>query len=144
MSERATAPGPALVCTDDERVAAAVAAAGYETVPAPVADTALPALRERAFALIAFGAAADRETQAFVDGLAGRRRRDVFVLRCAEDVRTGDRFAAWRWSADLVVHPGDLGDLPRLLAAARREKDGFYGRFREAQVRAGARLGAHA
>jgi len=144
MSERAAAPGPALVCTDDERVAAAVAAAGYEVVAAPAAEAALPALRERAFALIAFGEATDRETQAFVDGLTGRRRRDAFVLRCAADVRTGDRFAAWRCSADLVVHPGDLGDLPRMLAAARREKDEFYGRFREACARAGARLGAHA
>ncbi len=144
MADTLPTRGVALICTEDERIKAAVAAAGYSIADAPTAALALPELRHRPIALVAFDPMPERETLAFVDALAGRRRRELFVLRCGDGVRTGDRFEAWQSSADLVVHADDLGDLPQLLEGARQEKDAFYDRFREAQAAAGARLGAHA
>jgi predicted secreted protein len=57
---------------------------------------------------------------------------------------TGDRFAAWSESADLVVKPQDLSNLRRLAVDGLREKQEFYKRFEELRRDAKGRIGAHA
>jgi DNA-binding response OmpR family regulator len=134
----------ALVCSEDERLAAALRGAGFEVVVAPRGVDALEQLRAASWELVGLDRAPDLATRAYLDGLPGGRRRDLFVLRFGEGYETGDRFAAWSDSADLVVDPADTPRLGELIAAAVREKNEFYAWFRRVQDAAGGRLGAHA
>lgn len=134
----------ALVCSEDERLAAALRTAGFEVVVAPRAADALSQLRVTSWNVVGLDRAPDLATRAYLDGLPGGRRRDLFVVRFGEGYETGDRFAAWSESADLVVDPTDAPRLGELIAEAVREKDGFYAWFRRVQGAAGGRLGAHA
>lgn len=136
--------GRALVCSEDERLAAALRTAGFHVVVAPTGDEALPQLRVASWTLVGLDRMPDLATRAYLDGLPGRRRRDLFVLRFGEGYATGDRFAAWSESADLVVDPADAARLGDLIADALREKDEFYSWFRRIQGASGGALGAHA
>lgn len=136
--------GKALVCTADEPIRAAVAAAGYIVTVAADDETAVPQLRHGKWDLVVLDRVPARETFAYLHALAGKRRRDVFVLTVDERGPTGDRFRAWHESADLIVAPADLERLGALVAEAVDEKDEFYRVFREVQRATGARLGAHA
>ncbi len=137
--------GSALLCSADERIREALARAGYKVTLAPTCAEALPRVRHDHWSVIALDAGTGRETLAYLHGLPGVRRRDLFVVKFGERFRTGDRFQAWSESVDLVVHPDDgLEQLRRQIADGMKEKDEFYRRFRALQRDAGALLGAHA
>ena len=70
--------------------------------------------------------------------------RRCFLQMVDLSKRFGDRFAAWRESAELVVAPEDLPHLRRLAGDGLREKHEFYRRFEELRREAKGRLGAHA
>jgi hypothetical protein len=136
--------GAALLCTADERVQAAVADAGFVPQIAGVCNALSPCLRDEAFSLVVTDETTDRQTLDYLRGLAGSRRRALFVVAVAGRGATGDRFAAWGESADLVVARRDLKDLRKLVGDGLREKHEFYRRFEELRREAKGRLGAHA
>lgn len=136
--------GSALVCSADARLQAAVTEAGFVASVAATCAAALPRLRHEEFTLVVADDTTGRDTASYLQGLAGARRRNVFVLLVSPGVETGDRLAAWSASADLAVEPGDLGHLRRLVGDGLREKREFYRRFEELRREAGGRLGAHA
>jgi hypothetical protein len=136
--------GSALACSADERIQGALARAGYKVTPAPTCEEALPRVRHDQWTVIALDESTGRETLAYLHGLPGMRRRDLFVVSFGDRFETGNRFQAWAASVDLVVHPDDTQNLRRQIADGMREKDEFYTRFRALQRDAGALLGAHA
>lgn len=129
---RASAPRPplALVASESEPLAQAVKAAGYVVEVSLAPDATADALAKEPVVLVACDASTDPRTVEHLRTLPGRRRRDLFVLTVVEDCRTGDRFAAWCKSANLVVHPDDLKSLPALLAERKADDDAFYERYR--------------
>jgi hypothetical protein len=136
--------GSALLFTDDPRIKAAVAEAGFVPQIAGVCSVEFPCLREETFTLVVTDETTGRETQAYLRGLAGSRRRALFVVAVTARGPKGDRFAAWSESADLLVTPDDLPNLRRLAGDGLREKQEFYRRFEELRREAKGRLGAHA
>jgi CheY-like chemotaxis protein len=137
--------GSALVCSADERIREAVARAGYKVTAATTGAEALPRVRHDHWSVIALDESTGRETLAYLHGLPGVRRRELFVVSFGDRFETGDRFQAWSRSVDLVVHPDDAFEhLRRQIADGMREKDEFYRKFRTLQRDAGALLGAHA
>jgi DNA-binding response OmpR family regulator len=138
------ARGSALLCTDDPRIKAAVAEAGFVPQIAGVCSVEVPCLREETYTLVVTDETTGRETLAYLRGLTGTRRRALFVVAVTSRGPTGDRFAAWSESADLVVTPDDLPNLRRLAGDGLREKQEFYRRFEEMRREAKGRLGAHA
>ncbi len=136
--------GTALLCTEDERIKAAVAEAGFVPQMAGVCTVEFPCLREETYTLVVTDETTDRETLAYLKGLSGSRRRALFVVALTSRGPTGDRFAAWGESADLVVKPDDLPNLRRLAGDGLKEKQEFYRRFEELRREAKGRLGAHA
>jgi DNA-binding response OmpR family regulator len=136
--------GSALLCTDDPRIKAAVAEAGFVPQVAGVCSVEFPCLREETYTLVVTDETTGRETLAYLRGLSGTRRRALFVVVVTARGPTGDRFAAWSESADLVVTPDDLPNLRRLAGDGLREKWEFYGRFEELRREAKGRLGAFA
>jgi hypothetical protein len=136
--------GSALLCTDDPRVKAAVAEAGFVPQIAGVCSVEFPCLRDETYTLVVTDETTDRETIAYLWGLSGSRRRALFVVAVTPNGPTGDRFAAWSESADLVVKPQDLSNLRRLAVDGLREKQEFYKRFEELRRDAKGRIGAHA
>lgn len=137
--------GSALLCTADPRIKAAVAEAGFVPQIAGACSVTLPCLRHETFTLVVTDETTDRETLAYLKGLSGSRRRAHFVIAVtSRGGPTGDRFAAWSESADLVVTPDDLPNLRRLAADGLREKQDFYRRFEELRRETKGRLGAHA
>lgn len=136
--------GAALACSADAALRAALTEAGFVVTAAPACPDALPAIRHDSWAVVAVDTTTGRDTRAYLNGLPGVRRRQVFVLCVDPAAETGDRFRAWAESADLVVNPSDLPQLRKLVGDALREKTEFYRRFNEIRREAGARLGAHA
>jgi hypothetical protein len=136
--------GSALLFTEDARVLAAVTEAGFVPQVAGACSIAVPCLRDETFTLVITDPSSDRETIAYLRGLSGSRRRAHFVIAVMPKGPTGDRFAAWSESADLVVTPEDLPNLRRLAGDGLREKHDFYRRFEELRREAKGRLGAHA
>jgi hypothetical protein len=136
--------GSALLCTEDPGVKAAVAEAGFVPQIAGVCSVEFPCLREETYTLVVTDDTTSRETQVYLRGLSGVRRRALFVIAVTGRGPTGDRFAAWSESADLIVAPGDLPSLRRLATDGLREKQEFYRRFEELRREAKGRLGAHA
>jgi DNA-binding response OmpR family regulator len=136
--------GSALLCTEDPRVKAAVAAAGFVPQIAGACSVEFPCLREETYTLVVTDETTGRDTLAYLRGLSGARRRALFVVAVTSRGPTGDRFAGWGESADLVVTPDDLPNLRRLANDGLREKQEFYRRFEELRREAGGRLGAHA
>jgi hypothetical protein len=136
--------GAALLCTADDRIKAAVADAGFVPQIAGVCNVLSPCLRHEAYTLVVVDGTTERETLDYLRGLTGARRRGLFVVAVTARAATGDRFAAWSESADLIVTPRDLTDLRRLVVEALKEKHEFYRRFEELRREAKGRLGAHA
>jgi hypothetical protein len=136
--------GSALLCTADPRVKAAVTEAGFVPRVAGVCSVEFPCLRDETYTLVLLDETTERETLTYLKGLTGSRRRALFVVLVAPKAPTGDRFAAWSESADLVVRPEDLPNLRRLAGDGLREKQEFYRRFEELRREARGRLGAHA
>ncbi len=136
--------GTALLCTEDARIKAAVAEAGFVTQIAGVCSVEFPCLREETYTLVVTDGTTGRETIAYLRGLSGARRRGLFVIAVTPGGPTGDRFSAWSESADLVVRPDELPSLRRLAGDGLREKQDFYRRFEELRREAKGRLGAHA
>jgi hypothetical protein len=136
--------GTALICTEDERIKAAVEAAGFLAQVAGVCSVEFPCLREESFTLVVTDETTSRETQIYLRGLSGARRRALFVIAVTARGPTGDRFAAWSESADLLVRPENLPDLGRLATEALSDKEGFYRRFEELRRESKGRLGAYA
>jgi hypothetical protein len=136
--------GSALLFTHDPRVKEAVAAAGFVPQLAGVCSVEFPCLRDETYTLVVTDETTDRETIAYLWGLFGSRRRALFVVAITPKGPTGERFAAWSESADLVVTPADLPNLRRLATDGLREKQEFYHRFEELRREAKGRLGAHA
>ncbi|MCK6458595.1 MAG: hypothetical protein L6Q95_01715 [Planctomycetes bacterium] len=136
--------GTALLCTEDARLKAAVEEAGFVPQVAGVCSVEFPCLREETYTLVVADETTSRETLVYLQGLSGTRRRALFVVVVAPRGPTGDRFAAWSVSADLVVTPSDLPNLRRLAGDGLREKQEFYRRFEELRREAKGRLGAYA
>jgi hypothetical protein len=136
--------GSALLFTADPRVKTAVADAGFVPQVAGVCSVEVPCLRDETFTLVVTDETTDRETVAYLRGLSGSRRRALFVVAVTPRAPTGDRFAAWGESVDLVVRPEELPSLRRLAGDGLREKREFYRRFEELRREAKGRLGAHA
>ncbi len=136
--------GSALLCTEDARIKAAVAEAGFVPQLAGVCSVEFPCLREETYTLVVTDETTGRETVAYLRGLSGARRRALFVVVVTPRRPTADPFAAWSESADLVVTPDDLPNLRRLAGEGLKEKQEFYRRFEELRREAKGRLGAHA
>lgn len=113
-----------LLCTDDERITAAVP-------DGEVVLRAAETLERDAHEVVVLDRHSDPETVAYLRGLTGARRRDLIVVLVADDVRTRDREQAWRQSVDLVVHVDDLVRFDALVRDVVDEKERFYARFRE-------------
>lgn len=120
--------GRLLLCSEDANLKSAVEATG---MPVDVAGEAVEILERDQHRVVVMDALADPVVRAYLRSLHGPRRRDIFVVVTGEGETTGDRDRAWRESADLVVHNDDLGDIARLIAEGRDEKEAFYARFRE-------------
>lgn len=118
----------ALVFSQDERLQCALKASGCDTL---VVDTGVDQLERDERHLVFLDAGSDYDVVAYLRSLHGPRRRDLFVVVLGEDFTTGNRDQAWRESADLVVHPDDLGRVGQLVEQGRSEKSRFYERFRE-------------
>jgi hypothetical protein len=129
---RASAPQAplALVASESEALARAIEAAGYTVEVSLAPDATADALAKEPVVLVACDESTDPRIAEHLRTLPGRRRRDLFVLIVAADCRTGDRFAAWCRSANLVVHPDDVHGLSALLAERKADDDAFYERFR--------------
>ncbi len=136
--------GTALLCTADTRIQKAVADAGFLPQIAGVCTVESPCLRDETFTLVVTDETTDRETLDYLRGLTGSRRRGLFVVAVTARGPTGDRFAAWNESADLVVARADLPHLRRIAGEGLREKSEFYRRFEELRRESTGRLGAHA
>jgi hypothetical protein len=136
--------GSALLCTMDRGVRDAVVEAGFVPQIAGACTAEFPCLRDETYTLVVTDETTDRETLAYLKGLLGSRRRALFVVAVTSRGATGDRFAAWSESADLVVRQNDLPNLRRLAGDGLREKQEFYRRFEELRREAKGRLGAHA
>jgi hypothetical protein len=136
--------GSALLCTMDRSVKEAVVEAGFVPQIAGACSVEFPCLRDQTYTLVVTDDTTDRETLAYLKGLLGSRRRALFVVAVTPRAATGDRFAAWSESADIVVTPADLPHLRRLAGDGLREKHEFYRRFEELRREAKGRLGAHA
>jgi hypothetical protein len=136
--------GSALLCTMDRGVKEAVVEAGFVPQIAGACTVEFPCLRDETYTLVVADETTDRETLSYLKGLSGSRRRALFVVLVTSRGPTGDRFAAWSESADLVVTPGDLPNLRQLAADGLREKQEFCRRFEELRREAKGRLGAHA
>ncbi|HEX5136226.1 MAG TPA: hypothetical protein VFY93_04580 [Planctomycetota bacterium] len=136
--------GTALLCTEDPRIKAAVEEAGFVAQLAGVCSVEFPCLREETYTLVVTDETTSRETIVYLRGLSGSRRRGLFVVAVTPRGPTGDRFAAWSESADLLVKPDDFASLRQLAREGLREKEAFYGRFEELRREAKGRLGAHA
>jgi hypothetical protein len=136
--------GSALLCTMDRGVREAVVEAGFTPQIAGACTVEFPCLRDETYTLVVTDETTDRETLAYLKGLSGSRRRALFVVAVTSGWPTGDRFAAWSESVDLVVQPEHLPNLRQLAADGLREKQEFYRRFEEIRREAKGRLGAHA
>jgi len=136
--------GSALLCTEDPRIKAAVVEAGFVAQVAGVCSVEFPCLRHETYTLLVTDDTTERETLAYLRGLCGARRRGLFVVAVTSNGPSGDRFAAWSESADLVVRPEDLSNLRRLVGDGLREKHEFYRGFEELRRESRGRLGAHA
>jgi len=134
----------ALVCTKDPQVKKAVNMAGYDVTTVTTGAEAVPLLRNDRWDLVATQRHVDLDIRAFLGGLSGERRRELFLLKVDDHFKTNDRFEAWHESADLVVHTYDLGGLKILIEDAREEKIEFYKSFRQTQRETPSRLGGYA
>jgi hypothetical protein len=113
-----------LLCTDDERLAAAI----------PDGEVVLQAaetLEHDAHEIVFLDRHSDPETVDYLRSLTGARRRDLTIVLVAGDVCTQDREQAWRESVDLVVHVDDLTRIDALVRDYVDEKERFYERFRK-------------
>jgi len=132
----------AVLLADDERIRAALERAGFEVATALTAAAAAAEVEAEKARLFAVGEGSDPRAAAVLRALGGARRRAIFVAAFGSGFRTGDREAAFRESANLVVGTGDLEGLASLLGAARDEEERFTRRLREAFAEHRAALGA--
>jgi hypothetical protein len=117
-----------LVCSQDERLHCALRASGWDV---QVVDCGVGFLEKDERRVVFLDAGSDYDTIAYLRSLHGPRRRELFVVVLSERYTTGDREQAWRESADLVLHPDDLGRVAQLVEQGWHEKTRFYARFRE-------------
>jgi predicted Zn finger-like uncharacterized protein len=122
----------ALVCATPEQryaVARVLVENGYECFVAEDTTQAIERMREDHMDLILLAADFDPQEQgaAFINreisALRPAERRRAFLIHMTPDVRTGDPHAALVRSANFVLNPADIEELPPALDRALRDFD---------------------
>jgi predicted Zn finger-like uncharacterized protein len=131
----------ALVCAAaDHRYAVArvLVENGYEVFVAEDTTQAIERMREDQMDVILLAPDFDPAEQgaAFINreisALRPAVRRRTFFIHITPDVRTGDQHAALIRSANLVLNPADIEDLPRTLDRAFRDFNELYRNYNQA------------
>jgi predicted Zn finger-like uncharacterized protein len=131
----------ALVCaTPEQRIAVArvMVENGYEVFVAEDTTQAIERMREDHMDLIVLAPDFDPAEQgaAFVtreiSAMRPPTRRRTFVVHLVADARTGDAQAALIRSANFILNPADIEDLPRVLSRALRDYNELYRNFNQA------------
>lgn len=130
-----------LVCADpahSDSIAQLLANEQHQVYVAADAVQALKRLRRDPVDVVVLDANFDAKGQGAVfvtraiGGLQPSERRNLFVVHVSAAARSADTHAAFLQSANLIVHPGDLAQLPRLIEHARRDCDELYRTFKTA------------
>ncbi len=134
----------ALILTGQEGVCGAVERAGHAVLEAKSAEEAMALLREDRCSLVVLDRQPEPEIFSYLNALAGKRRRRLFLALVDASVSTGDSYGAWCHSADLVVAPADLGRFAELVQAGQESRQRAYRGIMQVAAEPGARLlGAH-
>ncbi len=131
----------ALVCAaPDHRIAVArvMVENGYEVFVAEDTTQAIERMREDHMEVILLAPDFDPTEQgaAFINreisALRPAARRRTFFIHMTPDVRTGDAHAALVRSANFVLNPADIEDLPRVIDRALRDFNELYRNYNQA------------
>jgi len=131
----------ALVCASSEHryaVARVLVENGYEVFVAEDTTQAIERMREDQMDVILLAPDFDPQEQgaAFINremsALRPAVRRRTFLVQMTPDVRTGDQHAALIRSANFVLNPAEIEDLPRALDRAIREFNALYRNYNQA------------
>ena len=131
----------ALVCAAPEHrfaVARVMVESGYEVFVAEDTTQAIERMREDHMDIILLAPDFDPAEQgaAFINreisALRPAVRRRTFFVHLTPDVRTGDAHAALIRSANFVLNPADIEDLPRALDRALRDFNELYRNYNQA------------
>jgi predicted Zn finger-like uncharacterized protein len=131
----------ALVCASSDHryaVARVLVENGYEVFVAEDTTQAIERMREDQMDVILLAPDFDPQEQgaAFINremsALRPAVRRRTFLVHMTPDVRTGDQHAALIRSANFVLNPAEIEELPRTLDRALREFNALYRNYNQA------------
>ncbi|HEX8071298.1 MAG TPA: zinc-ribbon domain-containing protein [Pyrinomonadaceae bacterium] len=136
----------ALVCAAPEQriaVARVMVENGFEVFVAEDTTQAIERMREDHMDLIVLASDFDPAEQGAsfvtreISAMRPLTRRRTFVVHLTADARTGDAHAALIRSANFILNPADIEDLPRVLDRALRDYNELYRNFNAALQVAG-------
>jgi predicted Zn finger-like uncharacterized protein len=131
----------ALVCASPEHryaVARVLVENGYEAFVAEDTTQAIERMREDQMDVILLAPDFDPQEQGpsfitrEISALRAAVRRRTFFVHLMPDVRTGDAHAALIRSANFVLNPADIEDMPRVLDRAIRDYNELYRNYNQA------------
>lgn len=118
-----------------ETIAGLLAANGYEVFVAENTTQAVESMREERMDIVILDPAFDPVEQGYafvtreVNTLRPADRRRLFFVSFSPAVRTFDLHTAFLNNVNLVVHPSDIEQLPRVLERAMRDFNELYREF---------------
>jgi DNA-binding response OmpR family regulator len=112
-------------------------------IPA-AADNALQRLRFNQYHVVVldddFEGKSAHPVAAYLAGLNMSIRREMFVVLIGQRFKTADHLQAFMESANLILHPDDLPQLPTFLSRGMRDHERFYKVFTECLLEAGKKI----